>query len=139
MCQDIGKGILRYDLLKSVPRSQSAVDLLQEQCSILEKGGIHLHKITTNCPYVRAMACSMAQAKKDTSNNRNPTIERALVVKWDSETDQFIFMLAHLKKIEPPTTRRECLSLLYSVFDPMGFIAPYLLRSKKANAYALFS
>jgi hypothetical protein len=100
------------DLLNSVPQSQSAVNLLRELCSILEKGGFHLHKITTNCPYVQAVACSMERAKKDTPNNSNPTIERALGVKWDSETDQFIFMLAHLNKIEPPTTRRECLSLL---------------------------
>jgi hypothetical protein len=34
--------------------------------------------------------------------------------------------------MECPTTRRKCLSLIASVFDPMGFIAPYLLRPKKA-------
>ena len=52
--------------------------------------------------------------------------------KWNVETDQFIFKLAHLKGDKPPTTRRECLSLIASVFYPMGFIAPYLLRPKKA-------
>jgi hypothetical protein len=37
-----------------------------------------------------------------------------------------------LKDIEPPTTKKKCLSLIAKVFDPMGFIAPNLLRPKKA-------
>jgi hypothetical protein len=53
-------------------------------------------------------------------------------VKLNSETDDFIFDLAHLRTIEPPTTKRSCFSLIALVFDPMGFIAPYLLRPKKA-------
>jgi hypothetical protein len=56
------------DLLKSVPYSETAVDLLRELYSILEKGGFYLHKITTNCPLVCAVASSMERAKKDTSN-----------------------------------------------------------------------
>jgi hypothetical protein len=41
-------------------------------------------------------------------------------------------MLAYLMDIECPETRRKFLSLIASVFDPMGFIAPFLLRPKKA-------
>jgi hypothetical protein len=79
------------DLLKSVPYSQTTVDLLRELCSILEKGGFYLHKITTNCPLVHAVASSMERANKDASNERDSFIERALGVKWNSETDDFIF------------------------------------------------
>jgi hypothetical protein len=98
----------------------------------LEKGGFYLHKILTNCPYVRGVASSMERAKTGTTDDSNAIIERALGVKWNSDTDQFIFMLAHLMNIECPETRRKCLSLIASVFDPMGFIAAYLLKPKKA-------
>jgi hypothetical protein len=56
------------DLLKSVPISQSTVDLLSELCNILEKGGFYLHKIITNCPLVRSVASSMGRPRKGTSN-----------------------------------------------------------------------
>jgi hypothetical protein len=78
------------DLLKSIPRLESAVDLLQELCKILEKGGFYHHKIITNCPYVQAVASSMQRAKKNNPNDSNLMIERAPGVKWNSETDQFI-------------------------------------------------
>jgi hypothetical protein len=105
---------------------------LKELCSVLVKGGFYLHKIVTNCPYVRVVASSLERVKKDTSDGSNSTIETALGVKWYADEDHFIFMLAHLKNGKHPTTRRECLSLIALMFDPMGFIAPYLLRPKKA-------
>jgi hypothetical protein len=108
------------DLLKSVSKSQEAVILLKELCSVLEKGGFHLHKIVTNCPYVRAVASSMERVKKDTSDGSNFTIERALGVKWDADEDHFIFMLAHLKNGKHPTTRRVSLSHCFGV-QPYGF------------------
>jgi hypothetical protein len=73
----------------------------------------------------------MGREKKGSSEDSNTVIERALGVKWNAEDDHFIFMLGHLRDIEPPTTRKKCLSLIAKVFDPMGFIAPYLLRPKK--------
>lgn len=54
-------------------------------------------------------------------------IERALGLEWCVETDSFRFRLA-LK--ERPNTRRGVLSVISSVYDPLGLLAPVTLTAK---------
>ena len=55
-------------------------------------------------------------------------IQRAMGLQWDMESDRFIFD-GVLK--DKPTIRRGILSLVSSVYDPLGFLAPVVLPSKK--------
>ena len=55
-------------------------------------------------------------------------MEWALGVDWCVKNDCFQFRI-NLK--DQPLTRREILSMVSSVFDPIGFIAPVLLEGKK--------
>jgi hypothetical protein len=59
-------------------------------------------------------------------------IQKALGAKWDLKEDAFVFELAHLKEGKDPKMKRQSLSLVASVFDPMSFIAPNTLKPKKA-------
>ncbi len=54
--------------------------------------------------------------------------EHALGVPWITETDSFGFAV---KMKEKPPTRRGVLSLVSSVYDPLGFLAPCMLPAKK--------
>ena len=54
-------------------------------------------------------------------------VERALGVRWNVETDEFVFKMQ--VKGRPPT-RRRLLSVVFSVYDPLGFISPFLLLAK---------
>ena len=54
-------------------------------------------------------------------------LDRALGVLWDIEKDCFTFKLNVKDK---PSTRRGMLSVLSSFYDPLGLIAPYLLKGK---------
>lgn len=54
-------------------------------------------------------------------------VERALGLPWCVETDTFKFKMA-LK--EQPHTRRGILSVVSSVYDPLGFLAPLTLPAK---------
>ncbi len=63
---------------------------------------------------------------------RLPT-ESALGLKWDTEDDSFVWDVA--KKLPQflttdPVTPRALVSAIYSLFDPLGFIAPYLMKAK---------
>ena len=55
-------------------------------------------------------------------------IERALGIQWCAETDCFRFSV--MIKANPPT-RRGMLSTISSIFDPLGFIAPFILVAKR--------
>ena len=52
-------------------------------------------------------------------------VERALGVRWNVESDEFVFKMQLKKK---PTRRG--LSVVSSVYDPLGFISPFLLSAK---------
>ncbi|XP_022806184.1 uncharacterized protein LOC111343295 [Stylophora pistillata] len=53
--------------------------------------------------------------------------ERALGVIWDVQRDAFLFKI---KPKELADTRRKVISLTVSVFDPIGFLAPFIVRAK---------
>ena len=55
-------------------------------------------------------------------------METALGVLWNIEEDVFKFKL-NMK--EKPKTRRDMLSTLSSVYDPLGFVAPFILQGKR--------
>ena len=54
-------------------------------------------------------------------------VERALGVRWNVETDEFVSKMQLKRK---PPTRRGLLSVVSSVHDPLGFISPFLLLAK---------
>ena len=55
-------------------------------------------------------------------------LEKALGVYWDTENDIFRFKIVLKDK---PMTRRRILSLISSIFDPLGFVIPHTLRGKR--------
>ena len=55
-------------------------------------------------------------------------MERVLGIYWDIDKDTFKFKI-DLK--EKPITRRGMLSIISSIYDPFGFVAPYTLKGKK--------
>ena len=55
-------------------------------------------------------------------------METALGVLWNIEEDVFKFK-ENMK--EKPKTRRDMLSTLSSVYDPLGFVAPFILQGKR--------
>lgn len=59
---------------------------------------------------------------------KDVTLERALGIHWHVESDTFRFCVC-LK--DQPATRRGILSTVASLFDPLGFVAPFLLTGKR--------
>ena len=54
--------------------------------------------------------------------------QRSLGVFWDLETDAFTFKVSLPEK---PFTRRGVLSVVNSVYDPLGFVVPVMLEGRK--------
>ncbi|KAK3754633.1 hypothetical protein QZH41_014920, partial [Actinostola sp. cb2023] len=116
------------DCLKSVETEDKALQLVDELRELLKKGGFNLTKWVSNSrKVIKAIpetqrACSVTDLDLD-----HLPIERALGLQWDVERDVFKFKATITSK---PATRRGILSMTSSIYDPLGFISPYVLPAK---------
>ena len=98
---------------------------------MLARGGFRLTKWSSNS---RKFLSSIPEEEKAKGfqdldfDEDNLPMERALGIQWCAESDQFKFKI-NLK--DRPHTRRGLLSLISSIFDPLGFVAPVILPAKK--------
>ena len=126
---NINRNFYVDDCLKSVRSAPEAIPLIGELRELLSKGGFRLTKWISNSRKVieSVPESERAISVKDRLLNRLPT-ERALGVRWDVETDTFGFKISLKDK---PITRRGILSIVSSVYDPLGFVAPFSLPAKR--------
>lgn len=119
------------DGVTSTETVEKAIQLAHEAREICAKGGLRLHKFVSNNHAVLqslpASECAIDVKTKDLTFNDIP-LERALGIHWSIETDSFRFDNT-LK--DQPVTRRGILSTVASIYDPLGFLAPYVLTGKR--------
>lgn len=118
------------DCLKSVGNTNDAVNLVSDLQALLLRGGFRIAKWVSNSRDVMQSIPVTARAKGvqdlDLDHDSLP-VDRALGVEWNVESDAFCFKMA---LAEQKITRRGILSTLSSVYDPLGFVAPCMLKSK---------
>ncbi|XP_047674812.1 uncharacterized protein LOC125145551 [Tachysurus fulvidraco] len=109
----------------------TAINLVKEAQNVCAKGRLHLHKFISNNREVLESIPDSERASGvqdvDLSHDNLP-VQTVLGVKWSVSSDAFTFKVALDEK---PATRRGILSTVASVFDPLGFLAPFLLQGKK--------
>ena len=118
------------DCLCSVATDTQAVPLAGQLRELLSKGGFRLTKWISNSREVinSVPESERAPSVKDLEFNKNSALtERALGVQWNVQADTFSFKIASKEK---PATRRGILSIVSSIYDPLGFISPCILPAK---------
>ena len=74
-------------------------------------------------------AAAEAEEKMLEDSSTEVPVEKVLGLSYSFQADEFCIKVG--KRVEQKTnTRRELLSLVASVFDPMGFVCPATLRGK---------
>ena len=116
------------DVLKSVPRTQQAVRLTSDLTKLLKEGGFRLTKFASNSREVlQSIPLDLrANPLLDLSLDQLP-LERALGVYWDAQSDTFKFQAVQAEK---PSTKRGVLSVVSSLFDPLGFLSTFVFSAK---------
>ena len=118
------------DCLASTPTIESAQRLVSELRDLLSKGGFCLNKWISNSREVMSTIPKSEWSKEvmnlDLSSEKLP-IERALGLCWNVELDVLTFKVRIRSK---PCTRRGLLSVINSVYDPLGFGVVVLLPMK---------
>ena len=117
------------DCLKSVPTVEEAVSLVKQLKGLVAQGGFNLTKWTSNSPTVLQEIPPEDQSKKVKERTLDAPLEdRALGVYWNVQDDQLGFQVQEMAK---PLTKRGILSMLSSVYDPLGIASPFVLKARK--------
>ena len=117
------------DCLKAVNTVEQAIYLYENLTHLCAKGGFRLNKWVSNHRSVLAAIPEDQRAKGvktlDLDKDQLP-MERALGAQWNVEQDTFTF------SIEPHSvSRRGILSIVSSIYDPLGFLAPVILPARQ--------
>ena len=119
------------DGLISLSSPDDVIDLVKRSQSVLKsEGNIRLHKIASNSSRVMEAFPTEDLGKDlkclDFEKDYLP-VQRSLGLAWDLKRDSFVFDIPELDK---PFTRRGLLSTVNSVYDPVGFLAPFIIMGK---------
>ena len=119
------------DMLKSLKIKEEVVELVKEVNLICKSDGFHLAKLLTNSKKVleATPACDRRKSvvECDFNNHSLPT-EKILGVLVNIEENVFTFKVSMKEK---PKVRRSMLSTLSSIYDPLGFVAPFILQGRR--------
>ena len=112
------------DIMKSTGTRQKAINFVAQLRELLSREGFRLTKWYSNKREVRAAIPEPERAKSvaNLEIEQLPT-ESALGMKWNIEEDKFVSEVSDERLTEvnsKPLTRRGVLSVIYSMFDPLG-------------------
>ena len=116
------------DLLKSVETEEEAISIMKQLTELMQIDGFNLKKFQSNrkevlnCFPPQNVSQSTVTFDKDGGN-----IQRTLGIHWNITDGTFFFSS---KVIDSPPTKRTVLSGVSTIFDPIGLLAPFLLKAK---------
>ncbi|XP_016320741.1 uncharacterized protein LOC107672158 [Sinocyclocheilus anshuiensis] len=118
------------DVVSSVESAEKDIKLAQEAHQLCALGGLRLHTFVSNdkavLETIPPSECAVDVTAVNLSLSSQP-LERALGIYWHLEHDNFTFCV--IVK-DQPATHRGILSTVASLFDPLGFLAPFFLKEK---------
>ena len=124
------KNVYVDDCLKSLPSSSSAAWHVDNVRELMSRGGFNLTKWISNDRKVLESIPLHDRAKnvKELDLTEDVlSVERAVGVSWSVENDKFVFK-TDMK--EQQFTRRGILSVVNSIYDPLGMAVPFILLAK---------
>ena len=115
------------DCLRSFGDVREAVKTIEGVKVLLHKGGFRLTKFVSNNTQVIQSVPEDDRAKecKDLTHDLH---SRVLGIRWNFMNDEFQFNVC--VESDGPVTRRSMLSVISSVYDPLGLVSPTLVLGK---------
>lgn len=120
------------DGLTSVESVNDAIELTRSAQALCSTGGLRLHKFISNSiDVIESIPPSERATEMKDFNFKTDSLpmSHALGVSWNTQEDAFCF------RVDVPDTvassRRVILSIVASIFDPLGFLAPFTFIGKR--------
>ncbi|XP_062707819.1 uncharacterized protein LOC134288104 [Aedes albopictus] len=109
---------------------EEACEMQRQVIALFKSGGMHLHKWSSNDPRLLESIPSGDQDSLvvvgDCEANE---IIKTLGLMWNPKTDEFVFLTQPPPNFETPT-KRQVLSTIAKIFDPLGLISPVIIIAK---------
>ncbi|XP_065086854.1 uncharacterized protein LOC135708681 [Ochlerotatus camptorhynchus] len=122
------KGIYVDDVLTGADSADEAKHLRQELSIIFSAGGFHLRKWASNSTEALEGVPEADLEMKIPIGLNEPNTIKALGIHWQPCSDEFLFSVQPTKILHP--TKRIILSNIASLFDPLGLLAPIIIKAK---------
>ncbi|XP_011858081.1 PREDICTED: uncharacterized protein LOC105555666 [Vollenhovia emeryi] len=116
------------DMLTGASTIEEALDIKNQVTTLLEGGGFELRKWFSNSPSV----CNdeNSSGNKEIASGSEHDRTRTLGVSWNCQQDTFHF--TNVVEYRPPSrlTKRNILSRIALIFDPLGLLGPTIVIGK---------
>lgn len=113
------------DFLKSFPSIEMAIQTRNEITDLLAKYGFNLRKWKSNDERV---LIGVSDDNRETCIDFNSTF-KTLGIAWHAKNDDFHFKSLDIDDTKV-WTKRNVLSAITQMFDPLGWLAPFVIRAK---------
>ncbi|XP_039451578.1 uncharacterized protein LOC120430530 [Culex pipiens pallens] len=124
------------DMLASEETEEAAIELAEAVRHVHAEGGFEIRNWLSNSPRVLTALQGENVVQKDLNLAPELATEKVLGMWWDTSKDCFTFKVSRLRFDEAllngtrRPTKNEVLSVLMSIFDPLGLISNYLMQLK---------
>lgn len=112
------------DLLSGADTVDTAIEKQQQVISVLQSGGFQIRKWSSNHHQVTE---HMDDAAKELCSDSASTL-KTLGIMWSPKFDKLSIKVTSTPS--PVTTKRQLLSEVSKLFDPLGWIAPAIIKIK---------
>ena len=107
---------------------EEAISAQRSLCELFRRRGFHLRKwLLNNEQVIKAIPDSERATSVNNYSFDVSSHQRVLGVNWDIKEDQFTFFI---NLPHNPFTKRGVLSTIASLYDPLGFVSPVVLKAK---------
>ncbi|XP_071056054.1 uncharacterized protein [Onthophagus taurus] len=123
--QDISQILLLFRF--SSPTIEEALNLQEELIALLKKGKFELRKWASNCPEILNLVSESDVQQPISLDYDEINYIKVLGLQWDPCTDEFRYSYSARTS---SCTKRNILSDVARIYDPLGFLTPCTLKAK---------
>ncbi|XP_073946595.1 uncharacterized protein [Choristoneura fumiferana] len=117
------------DLITGAETESEALKIYNEMNGLMKAGGFELQKWNSNSKtFLQNIGLSHENTQQSEQIKLNKSI-KVLGVSWSRESDNFEYTL-NLPETKEPITKRQVLSDVAKLYDPLGWIAPVVVMAK---------
>lgn len=118
------------DVLAGANNLDEAQMLQKDMIEMLARGGFQLHKWCANHPKLLEKIPVGNRSKMLNFENDGGEVVKTLGLLWDPVSDVFKFSVKPFKKSTERPTKRQIMSDIARLFDPLGYLGPAVMLAK---------